>query len=467
MVAFKSLALHWMIFLEGIGVNAFPLPALVSTKITTASSTTFHQCRENVSLEEISKDERQRESWQHPMNCDLGRRDAVASIGWFLMFCSCEPSYAADGFNNPSPFVDLSQQIRKSAVRGAKLIDEIDGKWERFSDDFGLGEKRNMPKVDNLNVMVSGGSSSAGEGTQTNFDAKFASVLLQECDLVSVCVYVCVLFNFQLCSRVGIIQARLFDCLKAFLKTYKVLQSHSLLSAQDLSSRVTEIQKLVRKSFFSSKDVKPTPQEDFNYELFTHFKAYNDILVEKKVVFPPFFDEFERVIGKRILELAIPLQSSLSSLSSSKNVKDQLNNAFQTAESIGTLFVDSGFITSWERSVPSKDDVEDFIEPYLASAADNFYVPSDLKFTLSLNGDVSLNSQLLLQELGYRLYPSFGRWLLQQSLMLCFSSNGDRYDQRGDVRVNIDDYYMDTSYNSNPDLFEVKQILLNVVLERS
>ncbi|KAL3786114.1 hypothetical protein HJC23_003231 [Cyclotella cryptica] len=436
MVAFKSLALHWMIFLEGIGVNAFPLPALVSTKITTASSTTFHQCRENVSLEEISKDERQRESWQHPMNCDLGRRDAVASIGWFLMFCSCEPSYAADGFNNPSPFVDLSQQIRKSAVRGAKLIDEIDGKWERFSDDFGLGEKRNMPKVDNLNVMVSGGSSSAGEGTQTNFDAKFASVLLQECDL-------------------------------AFLKTYKVLQSHSLLSAQDLSSRVTEIQKLVRKSFFSSKDVKPTPQEDFNYELFTHFKAYNDILVEKKVVFPPFFDEFERVIGKRILELAIPLQSSLSSLSSSKNVKDQLNNAFQTAESIGTLFVDSGFITSWERSVPSKDDVEDFIEPYLASAADNFYVPSDLKFTLSLNGDVSLNSQLLLQELGYRLYPSFGRWLLQQSLMLCFSSNGDRYDQRGDVRVNIDDYYMDTSYNSNPDLFEVKQILLNVVLERS
>jgi hypothetical protein len=27
------------------------------------------------------------------------------------------------------------------------------------------------------------------------------------------------------------------------------------------------------------------------------------------------------------------------------------------------------------------------------------------------------------------------------------------------IIVNIDDYYMDTSYNSNPDLFEEKQIL--------
>ncbi|KAL7519673.1 LOW QUALITY PROTEIN: hypothetical protein ACHAWX_004428 [Stephanocyclus meneghinianus] len=424
---------YWIIFLQAITVEAFPLSTVVPSRITKASSSTFHRCRMKILLAEISKDECQRESRQHPIDFDRGRRDAVASLGCFLICCWCSPSFASDGFNNPAPFFDLSQQIRKSAVRGAKLIDEIDAKWERFSDDFGLGEKRNMPKVDKLNVVVSGGST---KGIQKNFDSKFASVLLQECDL-------------------------------AFLKAYEAQQSRSLLSAQDLSSRIIDIQKLVRKSFFPSQDFRATLQEAFNYELFTHFKAYNDILVEQKMVFPPFHDEFERVIGKRLLELAIPLQSSLSSISSTTQIKDQLNNAFKATDSIGALFVDSGFITSWERSIPSKEDVEDFIEPYLASAADNFYVTSDLKFTLSLNGDVSLNSQLLLQELGYRLYPSFGRWLLQRSLMSCFSHSEGNYIQKGDVRVNIDDYYMDTSYNSNPDLFEVKQILLNVVLEHS
>jgi hypothetical protein len=36
----------------------------------------------------------------------------------------------------------------------------------------------------------------------------------------------------------------------------------------------------------------------------------------------------------------------------------------------------------------------------------------------------------------------------------------------GRVDVQVDDYFMDTGYNSNPDLFEVKQILLNIVVLR-
>jgi hypothetical protein len=51
---------------------------------------------------------------------------------------------------------------------------------------------------------------------------------------------------------------------------------------------------------------------------------------------------------------------------------------------------------------------------------------------------------------------------LQQSLVTSFPLDGD-----GEKSVvNVDDYYMDTAYNSNPDLFEVKQILLNSVLQR-
>ena len=32
-------------------------------------------------------------------------------------------------------------------------------------------------------------------------------------------------------------------------------------------------------------------------------------------------------------------------------------------------------------------------------------------------------------------------------------------------RVDIDEYYMDTAYNSDPEKFEVKQVLLNVNLK--
>ena len=33
--------------------------------------------------------------------------------------------------------------------------------------------------------------------------------------------------------------------------------------------------------------------------------------------------------------------------------------------------------------------------------------------------------------------------------------------------VSIEEYYMDTNYNSDPDLFDAKQVLLNVVIEES
>jgi hypothetical protein len=46
------------------------------------------------------------------------------------------------------------------------------------------------------------------------------------------------------------------------------------------------------------------------------------------------------------------------------------------------------------------------------------------------------------------------------------TSSGSASSGKTNIIVNIDDYYMDTSYNSNPDLFEVKQILLNIVIQR-
>ena len=140
-------------------------------------------------------------------------------------------------------------------------------------------------------------------------------------------------------------------------------------------------------------------------------------------------------------------------------LSESLNNALLASDTAATLLQSKGMIDSWERSIPIDDDVEDWTTSSKPSNTDNFYVSSDLEYSLALNGDVTLNAQILLQELGYRLYPSFGRWLAREAVLSCFEN-----EQK--IKTNVDEYYMDTSYNSNPDLFEVKQVLLNIVLER-
>lgn len=48
---------------------------------------------------------------------------------------------------------DIGISVRKSVVRGAQTIDQLDGKWEKFSDTYNLGsersrqDKRPKPKV--------------------------------------------------------------------------------------------------------------------------------------------------------------------------------------------------------------------------------------------------------------------------------------------------------------------------------
>ncbi len=182
--------------------------------------------------------------------------------------------------------------------------------------------------------------------------------------------------------------------------------------------------------------------------------------MKEKVYFPSFKKDFEASVGKLILKSILKEQPSLlQDLVPETTLGERLANALIASDTAANLLQSKGIIDSWERSIPPDDDIEDWTSTSKPTTTDNFYVSSDLEYSLALNGDVTLNSQLLLQELGYRLYPSFGRWLVHETVLQCFGIE-DR------VKVNMDDYYMDTSYNSNPDLFEVKQVLLNIVLER-
>jgi len=82
---------------------------------------------------------------------------------------------------------------------------------------------------------------------------------------------------------------------------------------------------------------------------------------------------------------------------------------------------------------------------------------SDLQLNIPLDKDITLESQLLLQEQGYLIYPDFGRFVITAALRNSLQGLGQV--------VTSDEYYMDTNYNSDPNLFEVKQVLLNIVID--
>lgn len=126
-------------------------------------------------------------------NHERNRRAVLAAI--FVSSAGIHPNaaYAAtkrddEGFD-PPVMNDLTRQIRTSIVRGAQLIDKVDGAWERFSDDLSLGSKRNRPK---RNVIDAGGNvqtkkvvkSESMDGRDLIFDDTFAFSILGLCDEV-------------------------------------------------------------------------------------------------------------------------------------------------------------------------------------------------------------------------------------------------------------------------------------------
>jgi len=82
---------------------------------------------------------------------------------------------------------------------------------------------------------------------------------------------------------------------------------------------------------------------------------------------------------------------------------------------------------------------------------------ADIELSIPLDGDITLSSQVLLQEQGFRVYPDVGRFAITSAIQKSMASTNQN--------VSSDEYYMDTNYNSNPDLFEVKQVLLNIVID--
>lgn len=357
----------------------------------------------------------------------------------------------------------LGLSVRTSVVRGAQVIDRLDGRWERFSDRYGLGTERSKQSARPAPRAVV---------NPLPLDVGVAGRLLEASDW-------------------------------AFLTATGVRPSR-------LRKQVADVGRLVRPSFEraaaatgrreASADLGPptpsTANDDdgdvelgfhdargFNFVAYSHFRAYSDLLVQDGVPFGPFRPKFERLVGQRLVGgsdggdgdggtsnsdgkgaavWSIPAgdrDGGSGGGSRQKGLEDRLISTFKQADVLCDDMQKAGLIGGWERSPVDGDSMEDFVDGDLP----------ELDVSIALDGDVTLNAQILLQEQGYRLYPDFGRmgvaYLMQREV-----SGGGGGGNKGagagqQQRVSVIDYYFDTDYNSDPDKFEPKEVLLSVSIE--
>ncbi len=337
---------------------------------------------------------------------------SLGTVGAIIV--NVEPSYAGEVGAKITKAVtqsDLGISVRRSVVKGAQIMDKIDGKWEKFSDDNGLGAERfkQQPRPKPKEIP----------------------------DPLPI--------NVEKAKRV----LSLAD--EAFIE---ILGSPWINI--DLPSQINKVDNLVRKSFERSglnlsEGTELTAQQ-FNYYCYIHFKAMCDIVVENKLPFNR--KQFENKLGEKLLPLFVSssneLLASIPKQTSKECQAKAIDVGLQITDEIIKSLVSNGFCSLAERNEIEKEEgrISDWIDDL-----------SDLQLSIPLDGDITLNSQILLQEQGFRIYPGFGRFMITYALQESLSG----FKQS----ISSDEYFMDTNYSSDPDLFEVKQVLINIVIDSS
>jgi hypothetical protein len=303
----------------------------------------------------------------------------------------------------------LGLSVRRSVVRGAQTFDKIDGQIEQFSDRFGLGTERSkrnaLPPVKVI-------------PDPQPLDSATATKILDITDQVFV----------QLTS----------------------------IRPVDLSNQIQKVASTVQASFarsgLSVKDMqsssRPVTGEQFNFAVYTRFKAYSDLIIERKNDFPSFRRDFEKQVGQQLVALLLPnppspLPPNSNASSIEERKKIMLKQALENIDAVCQVLVAKGLVARIDPATLDPELVDDWSEDL-----------SDLTGSIALGGDITLSSQILLQEQGFRLYPNYGRYAIQSILQGIEKT-----------KATTDDYYMDPNYNSDPTRFEVKEVLVNISLE--
>jgi len=311
--------------------------------------------------------------------------------------------------------------VRKSVVQGAQVMDQLDGKWEKFSDKLGLGAARSkQPGRPEPKIIP--------DPQPLN----------------------------------GALAAR---CLEV---TDQVFGSVTQLSPSVLQQQIQKVTDTVRPSFersasggrvleLSSNRLETGQQ--FNFASYTHFKAYSDLIIEKNIDFRIFKPKFEEQVGEQLVALLlspsdlsstkaaarVSASNSNNNSSAAEGKREALATALARIDRLCTRLVEQGIVARIDLAPLDPLTVQDWSQDL-----------ADLSWSVALDGDTTLQAQILLQEQGFRLYPNYARYAIQSVLTQLLPSTQE---------VTAIDYYMDTDYNSDPDKFEVKEVLVSISIE--
>ena len=344
------------------------------------------------------------EPWESNSRRDV-LRVAIAGISGLTMM----PSISSAGevgamITKTVTTSDLGVAVRTQVVKGAQVMDKLDGSWEKMSDRFNLGSARTKEIGNRPAKKVI--------PDPLHLDVATARSILDISD--------------------------------------SVFSSVAGISGRDLQQQIEKVAKLAKPSYERSGlslddafNVENGAQ--FNFASYVHFKAYTDLILERKIAFGSFRSKFELQVGERLVSLLLPGYSRpdvVKTRSSKENRRTVGTTALDAVDRLSQIIVAKGLVAAIDRSKIEKDDLDDWVDDL-----------SDLHFSVALDGDITLQSQILLQEQGFRLYPNFARFAIGYLM------------QQDGQQLSVMDYYFDTDYNSDPDKFEVKEVLLNIVLD--
>ena len=304
---------------------------------------------------------------------------------------------------------ELGIAVRRSVVQGAQVMDRLDQQAERFSDRFQLGSERSQreqrPRPKDI-------------PPPQPLDTGFATALLQATDR-----------NFCRAAKTGPEQLK-----RLVLENTEKLRPSFVRAGMETSA-------IPNDDFLPPRSLSA---EQFNFEAYVRYKSYLELLSTSRIDFAAFNRSFEEGTAKDIIAILLPEFKVSSNPLSGNEKKETLESVLCQVNQLLRMLVEKGLIAQVDPSAIDEEDLLDWSKNL-----------ADISWSIALDGDITLCSQLLLQEQGYRLYPNFANLLVKYTLRQGVAS----------PEITVEDYYMDTDYNSDPEKFEVKEVLLNVVIE--
>jgi hypothetical protein len=396
----------------------------------------------------------------------------LVSVYTAVITTTASPCYANDNaINRRSPMAelittsDLGVAVRRSVVRGAQIIDHMDLQAEKFSDTYQLGSERS--KQSSQKEFVQAQAKRTIPPLQP-FNTKLARLIIQCMDNV-------------FCTITKITPSTLQQQIQ--LVTEKVQPSFVRSGVKQISvpTPTDENSATRNNSHPTIAIVVVDDAAQFNFLLYVHYKSYIDVWIAQygststptTAIFTNFRTAYQTRIGTELLTLlGLPYASRTASRTTSaittststvisnetRNKQEQaFYDALRRIDDLSTALVSNGFVAQMDRTPFEATNGND--NSLALDVADwSQQLSSDLSWSIALDNDITLSAQILLQEQGIRLYPNYIRCMVQAILQQALEVP---YHQR----IVTEDYYLDTDYNSDPDKFEVKQVLININIE--